>query len=205
MQHALLAEDLALANDQRIYGHALATLAQAAFTQGNVVQATQYYQKAVEHQKRNNARFTAVTWSSNLADVLITRGRLHEAEQVCQETIAYGSQAGSPGSAIGYTQTFLAAIRYEWNRLEEAKALLRNGRRSMQQAGISPNFGRAHALLGMVQQAQRKPDEALSSLEIAQQIANRSQSRRYIDRISAVQARVWLLQGESLQAGQWAE
>jgi ATP/maltotriose-dependent transcriptional regulator MalT len=35
--------------------------------------------------------------------------------------------------------------------------------------------------------------------------ANRSQSKRYIDRISAYQARIWLLQGESLRAGQWAE
>jgi LuxR family maltose regulon positive regulatory protein len=192
-------------DDGRIYGHTQATLAQAAFTRGNVVRATQLYQKAVEHQKRNNARFTAVTWSSNLADVLALRGRLHEAEQVCLKTIAYGSQAGSPGSAVGYTQTFLAAILYEWNRLEEAEGMLRNGLRLMQQDGISPNFGRAHAMLAMVQQAQGKPADALESMEIARQIANRSQSRRYINRISAYQARLWLLQGESLRAGQWAE
>lgn len=197
---SLLTED-----DRRIYGHVLATLAQAAFTQGNVEQAKQLYQKAVDHQKHNNARFTAVTWSSNLADVLTMQGRLHEAEQVCQETIAYGSQPGSPGSAVGYTQTFLAAILYEWNRLPEAEDTLRNGLRLMQQDGISPNFGRAHAQLAMVQQAQGKPADALDSMEIARQIANRSQSKRYIDRISALHARLYLLKGEIPQASQWAE
>ncbi len=101
-------------DDSRVYGHALATLAQSAFSQGNVTQAAQLYRKAVDHQKRNNARFTAITWSSNLADVLTMQGRLREAEQVCQETIAFGKQAGSPGSAVGYTQTFLAVILYEW-------------------------------------------------------------------------------------------
>jgi LuxR family maltose regulon positive regulatory protein len=73
----------------------------------------------------------------------------------------------------------------------------------MQQDGISPNFGRAHAMLALIQQAQGKTVDALNSMEIARQIANRSQSRRYIDRVSSYQARVWLLQGESLQAGQW--
>lgn len=189
--------------DRQIYGHILATLAQAAYTQGNVSHAIQLYQKAVDHQKRNNARFTAVTWSSNMVDVLLTQGQLHQAEQVCQETIAYGNQTDSPGSAVGYAQSFLAAILYEWNHLAEAESILRNSIRMMQQDGISPNFGRAHAMLALIQQAQGKTVDALNSMEIARQIANRSQSRRYIDRVSSYQARVWLLQGESLQAGQW--
>ena len=171
-------------DDRRVYGHALATLAQAAFTRGDVAQANQLYRKAVDNQKRKNARFTAVTWSSNLADVLTTQGRLHEAAQVCEETIAYGNQEGSPGSAVGYTQTFLAAILYEWNRLDEAEEALLTGLRLMQKDGISPNFGRSHALLAMVQQALGRSSDACSSMEIARQIAQRSQSQRYIERTS---------------------
>ncbi len=192
-------------DDRRVYGHALATMAQAAFSQGDVVLANLNYRKAVKNQKVKNARFTAVTWSSNLADVLTMQGRLHEAEQVCMETIAFGSQEGSPGSAVGYTQTFLAAVYYEWNRLEEAENLLLTGLRLMQADGISPNFGRSHATLALVQQALGKPAEAANSMEIARQIALRSQSGRYIQRVAAYQARLWLMQGEMGLAGQWAK
>jgi LuxR family maltose regulon positive regulatory protein len=192
-------------DDRRVYGHALATLAQAAFTRGDVAQANQLYRRAVENQKRKNARFTAVTWSSNLADVLTMQGQLREAAQVCEKTVVYGSQEGSPGSALGYTHTFQVAILYEWNRLEEAEEALLNGLRLMQQDGVSPNFGRSHALLAMIQQVRGRSQDASNSMEIARQIAQRSQSRRYIERVAAHQARLWLLQGEKHRAGQWAK
>lgn len=197
---ALLHED-----DKRVYGHALATLGQAEFSTGDVTAAARYYSKAVENQKRNNAHFTAVTWTGNLADVLITQGRLHAAVEICNPIIRSTDKDGNPESAVGYLQTFHAAILYEWDQLDEAEEMIFSGLRKMQNFGISPNFGRSHAMLAMVQQAQGKVVDANNSMEIAVQIAQRSGSVRYIDRIAAYQARLWLLQGEVTKAIHWAE
>ncbi len=190
-------------DDRRVYGHALATLGQAALVAGDLEKARELYQQAIENQKQKNARFTAVTWSSNLADVLTAQGRLLEAFKVCEDTIQYGSKDGKPGPAVGYTQTYQAAVLFEWNRLEDAEKTLLDGLRLMQKDGISPNFGRAHATLAMIQQELGKPADASNSMEIAVQLAGRSQAQRYIHLIAAFQARLWLAQGELSRAQQW--
>ena len=191
--------------DQTVSGHALAAMGKAYFLRGNVVEAARLLGQAVENQKRKKAWFTGITWMSNLAEVQIVQGQLRNAAQTCEEAASLGASGGEPSPTAGLARVYRAAVLYEWNQLDEAEADLLAALSLMQKGGIVPNFGQAHALLAMVEQAKGNQKEADLNIQVARQMAQASQLGRFIDLVSAYQAKVWLARGDLEPALRWAE
>jgi LuxR family transcriptional regulator, maltose regulon positive regulatory protein len=204
IQRSNLALGLLPTDDMTVRGHALSALGWATFLRGEVEQAGRFLVEAIQNQRKKNARFTMITWMCNLANVQMTQGRLHAAAQTCEEAIQVGTTQQMQSPTVGLAKIYLGAIYFEWNRLAEAENHIRDGITLMQNGGITPNFGLAHALLARVCQTNGKPEEAKSLIKTGLQIAKNSKLDRYIEIVTAFQARLWLAENETSLAMDWA-
>lgn len=88
--------------------------------------------------------------------------------------------------------------------LEKAVQIYREGLNLSAQGSLRNDFGLGYAFLAVIKQAQRDHPCALRCIRDALDIAEYADIPRVIHLIDALQARLWLAQGETKLAYQWA-
>lgn len=111
--------------DVRWRSMALVNLVTALQASGELASALQGLEEMVRLAERTGDYALAVTLLCTHGEFLTEMGRLHEAHAIYEEALALGAGRDLPHQ--GWPLVGRARIRYEWNRLEEAEALLQEG------------------------------------------------------------------------------
>ena len=144
------------------------TLGLAHWYCGNLRDAEQAFievDQAAQHSRNHYARMTALTY---LGVIQAIYGRLHRAAELCRQVIHLGGQ--SPPVAPAHIE--LAALLYEWNDLESAAHHLQIGIELSQRTGNLMILSDGYRALAILQQARGEPNAALTTLQMAHQLAH---------------------------------
>ncbi len=176
--------------------------------QGDFVAAADALNQAVAISQAVGVQHTAIDILSDLALVQITQGELHRAVETCRNGLQlaedYLKEGGQRLPATGYLQARMSQTLYEWNNLEGALRLAREG------VELSKEWGQADFLvigyfeLARVLQVTGDPDGALAALHSARQ-AGAHLSSWYRVAIGAYEAGIRLMQGDLRGAARWLE
>jgi len=107
---------------------ATSLLGDACWSEGNLVEARQAYAQAVLISQGAGNIHMSSSPNSNLADILVEEGKLHQAARRVLRDLADGHITGrgkfSPLAENVYAG--LSRISYEWNHLEDAEKYVSN-------------------------------------------------------------------------------
>ena len=181
-----------------------AILALARLRAGDVLQASRDFAQAIATAKATGLAIAAVPLACNLAEAQMLQGQLRAALGTCQQAREMGTLDGQPTPHTGFADLVEARIRYEWNELQLAERQVRAGLEQLSQGNIPASFGLGHALLAQIRQALGDPAGAREAMIQAVQHARDGDIPRIAHTAFALQARLWLAQGQIDQAAAWA-
>lgn len=185
---------------------------------GDLVAASQALVEAVATSRVAGDSHLAILSSCNLAGQLIYQGQLRKAAAIFRELLQPVSPAlplsskGESGGAAsvrrlpftGLASTGLATVLREWNDLESAERLAREGLELSKQWGQAEILMHGYVELAQVLQARENEDGALDAIRTARQIA-RGLTSLFVNTTAAVEARLWLAQGDVTAAARWVQ
>jgi ATP/maltotriose-dependent transcriptional regulator MalT len=100
---------------------ATSLLGDASAMSGNIQDAQQAYTEAKQMGQAAGDIHLVIVVNSNLANVLIERGLLHQAARIYSETLQMTTRPDGQKSVIaGRVMLELSQVTYEWNNLEPA-------------------------------------------------------------------------------------
>lgn len=122
--HAALALQIAQPDDHNIIG--LARFRQASYLreQGQFEQSLEVYQHAIIHSRMAGNTVSELLAAAQLSLMLTHDGRLRQAANICQETIAALEQTEAVPPVAGVVLGSLGILYLEWNQLEQAREYL---------------------------------------------------------------------------------
>ena len=146
-----------------------------------------------------------------LAELHARTGQLHRAALTCTDAIARGAalyprREGATARLVpvaGTAYVGLGMLRYEWNELDAAETLLRDGLRLGQQGENVEILLMGPIGLARVQRARGALTAARTTMAAAVAYARATGVRRLADWLGAEQARLALLLGEVATAAAW--
>jgi len=172
--------------------------------------ARQMLIKAQALSKAGNNLITAVLSINNLASLEIEQGRLREAVNLYQEALElschnphHQNKHRQPLPIAGRSYLDLAEIHREWNDLEKAKEYLDIAYKLGQAKGAPYVIELSHVVLSRILQAEGDADGALAA--IGKSLDLTSDTSDIVAWVSAVQAWLWLQQGNLTDAVRWAK
>jgi LuxR family maltose regulon positive regulatory protein len=185
---------------------------------GDLVAASQALVEAIAISRAAGDSHLATLSSCNLAGQLIHQGQLRKAAATFRDllqpvslTLPLSSKEESRGGVgvrrlpfTGLASTGLATVLREWNDLQSAERLAREGLELSKQWGQAEILMHGYVELARVLQARENKDEALDAIQMARQIA-RGLASLFIDTTAAVEARLWLAQGDVAAASRWVQ
>ncbi|MCC6803767.1 MAG: hypothetical protein IT319_12860 [Anaerolineae bacterium] len=172
------------------------------YLRGDVEAARTAYEHALERARRLDHHYLMLDAQYYLAQVDLIAGRLGAAKARCEAILAQYPTPIAPLSAIMLP---LARVRYEQNRLVDAKALIRNAIGLAQRGNIPDTLWFALLLMANTQLARDQHADARLCIRQARQICERFRSPVMLSLVGAVEAR-WALQTDRLDdAVAWAE
>jgi LuxR family maltose regulon positive regulatory protein len=185
---------------------------------GDLVAASQALVEAVATSQAAGDSHLAILSSCNLAGQLIYQGQLRKAAAIFRDLLQPGDPAlplssfeeRGGGARVrrlpftGLASTGLATVLREWNNLESAERLAREGLELSKQWGQAEILIHGYVELARVLQARENEDEALDAVQRARQIA-RGVAPLFVDTTAAVEAQLWLAQGDVAAAARWVQ
>ncbi|MBV7337478.1 LuxR C-terminal-related transcriptional regulator [Chloroflexi bacterium TSY] len=141
--------------------------------------------------------------------VQTARGQLKQAAKTYQEAIDLTTNLNGHLAAMGgLAYLGLGELSYEWNKLEEATQFLLKAIELGQQwepNGIPDILTSCYLTLAQVYQAQNDFEAAQNRLEQAREQARIAPFPDFSARLTVLQTRLWLAQGETSLALRWAK
>ena len=176
---------------------AVSILGDASWINGNLDEAAHAYIEAIRIGREADNLPMVIIANSNLADILMEQGRLHQAAMIytnaLQMTVRPDGQR-SPLAARIYAG--LARLAYERNQLEDADQYVQHCIDLCQQWGDRKPQAAAYALLSRLEQIRGNLEQARKAMREAEQLAGASPfSQRWSMLVMSDLARVWLAQG----------
>lgn len=177
---------------------------------GDLERATEYLHQAIATAKESDTLIIVLTASNLLAEIKQGQARLSEAIAICQQALEYletymhqRNQIGQSLPMAGRLHLSLAEIYRKQNQLDRAQVRVDTGMELGRQGRLMGTLHVGHIILAQLHLARGNLTGALKDLEEAsrlpQDIAPTS------DWSQALQARIWLLQGNVAAAVRWAE
>ncbi len=157
-----------------------------------------------ERVSQEASRFASIRVRQWLALSAVRAGQLRLAYEESQEALTQIEHLQGFALLKGYVQIALAQVWYQWNRLEEARALLRMvvhhaaGWQQLEQLAWG------YAELIQVELARRDHPAAELALHEVEHLAQRERFGIYPGWLPAMQAQWWLAQGQLEVASTWA-
>jgi LuxR family maltose regulon positive regulatory protein len=170
---------------------------------GDLVAASQALVEAVATSRAAGDSHLAILSSCNLGGQLIYQGQLRKAAAIFRDLL-------QPVSCVrrlpftGLASTGLATVLREWNDLESAERLAREGLELSKQWGQAEILMHGYVELAQVLQVRENEDEALNAVRRARQIAC-GVAPLFVATTAAIEARLWLAQGNVAAAASWVQ
>ncbi len=187
-------------------GVATTLLASSLRWNGQLEEAANLYVDAVALSRAAGDIYVITDALSDLATLQTIQGQLHDAAETCQEALAlietHVREGGHRLAELGYAYVRMGVILREWNELEAALRLTRQG------LELCKRWRNAHFLtvstieMARVLQASSDAEGAMNTIHEAQQVAQEL-SAWYIERCAAWEARLALLQDDLDTAVRW--
>ncbi|MBN1315017.1 MAG: hypothetical protein JXA42_06100 [Anaerolineales bacterium] len=182
----------------------LVLLGIASLQAGEIDRAFDGYSRAIMVARTAGIKFADHSLATGMAQVLMAKGQLEQANQMCQQSLS--STAGNPvlAPAEGQLRLTWARILYERNDLENARQQLMKGLGLINHLGSVEGLALGYALLALTLLALGDRSEGQSAMLQAVQLARGSNIDRIIRLLLAYQTRYWLIQGLIDPAVRWA-
>lgn len=201
---------LALLPDNNLVTRSLRTVAtsllgDACSISGDLETARQAYVEAMRIGQTAGDIHLAIVINSNLANILIEQGRLHQAARLYDEALQMAtSPDGHPSVLAGRALIELSQVFYEWNQLEVATQYAQQGLALCRQWGNLDLQALAQVTLARLESARGYSKRAQTAMQAAAQLMkDYDLAPRYAIGVEAALARLWLAQGNTEQALQF--
>ncbi len=174
---------------------------------GDLETSSQILAEAVENSLQTDDLIVTLTALSNLGHLQEDQGYLRSAAGFYQRAIRIvdekSAERRQPFPAARWAYIELAELYREWNQLEEAKRLLTIAFEMKRQLNmLGGNLSIAYIILARILQAEGDINGALDAIAQARQTIYGEPP--VVAWIEAIQARLWLAQGNVSAAVQWA-
>ncbi len=178
---------------------------------GDVKAATKAFHESITRGRSAQNTHTVLLAMSNLAEVQIAAGVLHQAYEQLEQAIRFAREHGShrvPLMCLLFIKK--GELYYEWNELEAAAHHLKQGIELGNELGpqnrtIANYLARGHLALAGVVHAQGKEGEAHDHLAQAYALIQSDQLNYLTAQVVATQIRLWTFPGSPEAVFQWAE
>ncbi|MDL1902063.1 hypothetical protein FBR02_15005 [Anaerolineae bacterium CFX9] len=143
---------------------------------------------------------------NNLARLQVLRGELAAAEATYQEALdQVGDQTDQFEAAVGLIEVGLAELDYLWNRIEAADGHARRGIALGRSCLYVKSLLTGYFTLAQSQHALHQPQAAAATLREVERLIRRARLAPLLRHLQALQARLWLAEGNLTAAGEWAK
>jgi LuxR family maltose regulon positive regulatory protein len=157
-----------------------------------------------ERVSQEASRYASIRVRQWLALAAVRAGQLRLASEESQEALTLIEHLQGFALLKGYVQIALAQVSYQWNRLEEARALLRMVVHHAAAWQQIEQLAWGYAELIQVELARRDHPATELALHEAEQLVQRERFGIYPGWLPAMQAQWWLAQGQLEAASTWA-
>jgi LuxR family maltose regulon positive regulatory protein len=157
-----------------------------------------------ERVSQEASRYASIRVRQWLALSAVRAGQLRLAYEEGQEALTQIEHMQGFALLKGYVQIALAQVCYQWNRLEEARALLRMVVHHAAAWQQLEQLAWGYAELIQVELARRDRPAARQALHEVEQLVQRERFGIYPGWLPAMQAQWWLAQGQLEAASRWA-
>jgi LuxR family maltose regulon positive regulatory protein len=182
-------------------------LAKAHWLRGDVQAASIAFAEAARVSWEVQHLYAVFLVIHDLAQVHITQGQLHQADQTYRQALQQAREQGGQQPALGPAYVGRGHLEYQWNHLDTAASLFQEGMTLCKQTGNTQEIMQASIGLAFVKQAQGDTDGASALLRQAvehgegQHLAQPSGKQG----VEAAQAWLSLLQGDAAAAVDWLQ
>jgi LuxR family maltose regulon positive regulatory protein len=157
-----------------------------------------------ERVSQEASRFANIRVRQWLALAAVRAGQLRLAYEESQVALTLIEHLQGYALLKGYVQIALAQVSYQWNRLEEARELLRMVVHHAAAWQQLEQLAWGYAELIQVELARREHSLAELALHEVEQLVQRERYWIYLWWLPALQAQCWLAQGQLEAASRWA-
>jgi LuxR family maltose regulon positive regulatory protein len=183
------------ADERRVRGVTAGLLGGSYLWSGDAAAASQAYAEAVALSQASGTIILTLIASGRLVLTQALQGRLHQAAETYRQTLELAATYGMAATpALGGAQVGMGEVLREWNDLEGAEDLLRQGI-----AHCAGSGGRraevaldGYLTLARVVQARGDPEGALAVLAQAEALGREWRVAQYAERVAVARARLWL-------------
>jgi len=164
---------------------------------GELEDARQAYMEAKQIGQAAGDIHLVIVVNSNLANILVEQGHLHQAASIYSQTLQMASRPDGQKSVIaGRVYAELGQVSYEWNHLEAATQQVHKSIALCRQWGNMDQLATGYAMLARLMHVQGHPLRALEAIQLAEQLANEHHLLpRYSTWILYALSRLWIAQG----------
>jgi LuxR family transcriptional regulator, maltose regulon positive regulatory protein len=163
------------------------------YMNGEFAPAMQYFQDAIQRDKRVNGTNAVPIAVLRMVWVLKKQGRLRDAYSVITENERYVRERGARKCYIsGVLYLLWADLLLEWNRLDEAENQLREAMRLLEDWPVSQSQIHSYCLFACLKIAQGDLPAARAALVRAQELRENSDTHpEFINIFSRAQLQLW--------------
>lgn len=183
-----------------------AALGTAYALNGNILAASKALSQAKVASQAGNNMHIILTSIGGQAYLLFEQGHLHEAAEIYRQCLQMATKPGGqvlPAASISYAG--LGEIAYQWNDLEKAAHDLEKGIKLGSLWGEVQFHARAYCIWARVVYLQGNADHAMQITQNCEQQGLQYDVSQALLWAGATRARIWLMQGNSESAAQWAQ
>ena len=170
----------------------------ASSMNGDLEDARQAYLEAKKIGEAAGDIHLIIVANSNLANILIEQGLLHQAYMIYSETLEMATRPDGQQPVIaGRLYAELSQVSYEWNNLETAMQQVHQCLALCRQWGNMDQQAVGFVLLARLEHVQSHPESALEAMRMAEKLASEYHLLpRYSAWVKYSLARLWLAQGD---------
>jgi len=181
-------------DDRLARGATTGLLGQAHLLNGDTIAASQAFAETVVLGQAPDTITLALIAGGRLVQAQALQGRLRQAAATYQQTLDLASTHGVPATpAVGVAQVYMGEVLREWNDLDAAEALVRQGiAHCTQWAGLAGVALDGYVTLARLLQTRGDMEGALAVLQQAEILGRQCHVAQYAERIAVARMRLWL-------------
>lgn len=182
-------------------------VAEIAYLAGDVLTAGRFCREVLALAQSAKLPFLALLCMSRRVDIHIIQGQLHQAASLCQQMRQLMAEKGQHVLGGVWADVLLSRVLYEWNDLDTALHLLRQGIERGRQAGMQRLVVEALITLAQLLNAQGDRAGAAQTTQEALHLMHHHHVLQDWGRLAAdtCQAQIWLRQGNVAAAARWSQ
>ncbi|HEV2653320.1 MAG TPA: hypothetical protein VGT82_00100, partial [Ktedonobacteraceae bacterium] len=174
----------------------------ACWLKDDVAAAAQAFANAVSYNHASSNIYAALIVSCDLANLQMVQGQLQKADTTYEQVLEYiGSADFLP--VIRRARQGLGSLLYEWNELDSAEDFVLAGMTfdaAGEQVQVTLN---SVSIQARIKQVQGDEDEVWRLMQEGEDYIYRHHATRLVPVLSMQRARLWLMQDNIAEAGEW--